>query len=87
MPMPPEAERVHGHSDAFLADKPLFHERAGELLEFLGDAQLVAHNAGFDMRFVNAELARIEPAADSHGARRRYRGDGAVQVPRITRQP
>lgn len=60
MPMPPEAERVHGHSDAFLADKPLFHERAGELLEFLGDAQLVAHNAGFDMRFVNAELARIE---------------------------
>lgn len=63
MPMPPEAERVHGHSDAFLADKPLFHERAEELLEFLGDAVLVAHNAGFDMRFVNAELARIERPA------------------------
>ncbi|GGB54527.1 DNA polymerase III subunit epsilon [Blastomonas aquatica] len=59
IPMPPEAERVHGHSDAFLADKPLFHERAEDLLAFLGDAQLVAHNAGFDMRFVNAELARI----------------------------
>lgn len=60
MPMPPEAERVHGHSDAFLADKPLFGEVAADLLEFLGDAQLVAHNAGFDMRFVNAELARID---------------------------
>lgn len=60
MPMPPEAERVHGHSDAFLADKPLFGAVAGDLLEFLGDAQLVAHNAGFDMRFVNAELKRID---------------------------
>lgn len=63
MPMPPEAERVHGHSDAFLADKPLFQECAEELLEFLGDAVLVAHNAGFDMRFVNAELARIDRPA------------------------
>lgn len=60
MPMPPEAERIHGHSDAFLADKPLFQDRAGELIDFLGDAPLVAHNAGFDMRFVNAELARVD---------------------------
>jgi DNA polymerase-3 subunit epsilon len=63
MPMPPEAERVHGHSDAFLADKPLFGASADALLEFLGDAVLVAHNAGFDMRFLNAELARIERPA------------------------
>ena len=63
MPMPPEAERVHGHSDAFLADKPLFGARAGDLLEFLGDAQLVAHNAGFDMRFLNAELIRADRPA------------------------
>lgn len=54
--MPPDAEAVHGLSDAFLADKPRFHERAGELLEFLGDAPLVAHNAGFDFGFLNAEL-------------------------------
>jgi DNA polymerase III subunit epsilon len=55
--MPPAAEAVHGLSDAFLADKPLFATRAREMLEFLGDAPLVAHNASFDFGFVNAELA------------------------------
>ena len=54
--MPPQAEAVHGLSIAFLSDKPRFHERAGELLEFLGDAMLVAHNASFDFGFVNTEL-------------------------------
>jgi DNA polymerase-3 subunit epsilon len=55
--MPAEAEAVHGLSDAFLADEPRFAERAAELLDFLGDAPLVAHNAGFDFGFLNAELA------------------------------
>lgn len=55
--MPAAAEAVHGLSDAFLADKPLFGTRAGELLAFLGDSPLVAHNAGFDFGFLNAELA------------------------------
>ena len=50
------AEAVHGLSIAFLSDKPRFHERAGELLEFLGDSMLVAHNASFDFGFVNTEL-------------------------------
>lgn len=54
--MPAEAEAVHGLSEAFLADKPLFVERAVELLEFIGDCPLVAHNAGFDFGFLNAEL-------------------------------
>lgn len=55
--MPAEAERVHGISAAFLADKPRFHEKAADFLEFIGDeAMLVAHNAGFDFGFVNAEL-------------------------------
>ncbi|MBA4767814.1 MAG: DNA polymerase III subunit epsilon [Porphyrobacter sp.] len=54
--MPPEAERVHGLSAAFLATKPRFAETAGELLEFLGDSNLVAHNAGFDFGFLNNEL-------------------------------
>lgn len=55
--MPAEAERVHGISAAFLADKPRFHEKAAEFLEFIGEeAMLVAHNAGFDFGFVNAEL-------------------------------
>jgi DNA polymerase-3 subunit epsilon len=56
--MPAAAEAVHGLTDAFLADKPLFAARAAELLEFLGDAPLVAHNAGFDFGFLNAELTR-----------------------------
>jgi DNA polymerase III subunit epsilon len=55
-PMPSGAEAVHGLSDAFLADKPRFHERVEELLEFLGDCPLVAHNASFDFGFLNHEL-------------------------------
>ena len=54
--MPPEAQVVHGLSDAFLADKPRFNELHDELLAFLGDARLVAHNAAFDFSFLNAEL-------------------------------
>lgn len=55
-PMPSGAEAVHGLSDAFLADKPAFDERCEELLEFFGDAMLIAHNASFDFGFVNHEL-------------------------------
>ena len=55
--MPAEAERVHGLSIAFLSDKPRFHEKAADFLEFIGEeAKLVAHNAGFDFGFVNSEL-------------------------------
>ncbi|RYD45265.1 MAG: DNA polymerase III subunit epsilon [Sphingomonadales bacterium] len=56
--MPAAAEAVHGLSIQFLSDKPLFATRVDELMEFLGDAPLVAHNAAFDFGFVNAELAR-----------------------------
>lgn len=55
----PDALKVHGIEDRFLADKPRFREIAGRFLEFVGDAALVAHNAGFDMGFLNAEFARI----------------------------
>ncbi len=55
--MPVAAEAVHGLSIGFLSDKPRFHERVAELLEFLGEeTKLVAHNAGFDFGFVNSEL-------------------------------
>ena len=54
--MPAGAEAVHGLSEAFLADKPRFHEVAEDLLEFLGDCPLVAHNASFDFGFLNHEL-------------------------------
>ncbi|MEP3052088.1 MAG: DNA polymerase III subunit epsilon [Erythrobacter sp.] len=58
--MPQAAEAVHGLSISFLETKPLFKDTAGELLEFLGDAPLIAHNAGFDFGFLNTELALIE---------------------------
>ena len=56
--MPSEAEAVHGLSDIFLSDKPRFADKAQELLEFIGDAPLVAHNASFDFGFLNHELER-----------------------------
>jgi DNA polymerase III subunit epsilon len=55
-PMPKAAEEVHGLSDIFLSDKMLFADGADELIAFLGDANLVAHNAQFDFNFLNAEL-------------------------------
>ena len=54
--MPEEAFAVHGLGDEFLADKPLFKSIAQDFIDFIGDAKLVAHNAKFDMRFINAEL-------------------------------
>lgn len=54
--MPAAAEKVHGLSSSFLAEKPLFRDGAAALLAFLGDANLVAHNAQFDFGFLNAEL-------------------------------
>lgn len=54
--MPAEAEAVHGLSIAFLTGKPKFSEHAAELIEFLGRAPLIAHNAAFDFGFLNAEL-------------------------------
>ena len=57
-PMPSEAEAVHGLSDIFLSDKPGFADKVEELLEFIGDSPLVAHNAGFDFGFLNHELER-----------------------------
>jgi DNA polymerase III subunit epsilon len=57
----PDAERVHGISLASLADKPRFHEPQvwEELVAFIGEADLVAHNAPFDRGFLNAELERV----------------------------
>ncbi len=56
-PMSSGAESVHGLSDIFLSDKPLFGDRCEDLLEFLGDSPLVAHNAAFDFGFINHELS------------------------------
>lgn len=58
MAMPSIAEQVHGLTDAFLADKPWFEDQVEDLLDFLGDAPLIAHNAMFDFGFLNAELGQ-----------------------------
>src|ERR1700744_4881330 len=59
--MPPDAERVHGLSSAFLKGKPRFEhpEVVEAFLEFVGDAPLIAHNAGFDRNFINHELGVV----------------------------
>jgi DNA polymerase-3 subunit epsilon len=57
--VPDEAFRVHGLSTAFLAKHPIFSEKVDDFLAFIGESPLVIHNAGFDMRFINAELQRL----------------------------
>lgn len=57
--MPRAAFEVHGLSDEFLSDKPRFAEIVDGFLAFVGDARLVAHNAEFDFKFINAELGRL----------------------------
>ncbi len=58
--MPAEAFSVHGLSDEFLSGKPRFADIVDDLLTFLDESPLVIHNAGFDLGFLNAELARLE---------------------------
>jgi DNA polymerase-3 subunit epsilon len=59
MIMPAGAEEIHGLTDDFLSDKPLFADKVEEFLAFVGDSQLVIHNAQFDIGFLNAELERV----------------------------
>jgi DNA polymerase-3 subunit epsilon len=54
--MPSEAEAVHGLSGIFLSGQPLFADKVEDLIAFLGDAPLIAHNASFDFGFLNHEL-------------------------------
>ena len=53
-----DAVRVHGLTDEFLADKPLFGQVADEVIEFLSGAEVIIHNAAFDVGFIDAELSR-----------------------------
>jgi DNA polymerase-3 subunit epsilon len=83
--MPTQAYAVHGLSEEFLADKPLFSDIANDFLNFLGKDPLVIHNARFDMKFINYELTRINvPRIPLAGvidtlqiARQRYPGSPA----------
>lgn len=57
--VPQHVVKVHGLTYDFLKKYPVFRRKAQAFLDFIGDARLVAHNAPFDLRFINAELARI----------------------------
>ncbi len=64
--MPEAAQAIHGLSTEFLAEQPPFAAIVEEFLEFIGEAPLVIHNAEFDLKFLNAELARLgRPAIDA----------------------
>lgn len=54
------AFRVHGISDEFLLDKPLFADKVSEFLQFIGGAELIIHNAAFDVGFLNSELKHVQ---------------------------
>ena len=57
--VPEDSIRIHGLTDEFLDDKPLFSEVSKDFLEFIKDSPLVIHNAEFDLRFLNFELEKI----------------------------
>ena len=58
-PIPPFITQLTGISDRMVRYEPKFHEIAADFLDFIGDSVLVAHNANFDMRFLNHEIGRI----------------------------
>ncbi len=58
----PDAVKVHGITDAFLADKPLFAALADDIVDFLAGAEVIIHNAAFDIGFLNHELKRLQRA-------------------------
>jgi len=61
-----DAVKIHGLTDEFLADKPVFAAVATQLMEFVGGAEIVIHNAAFDVGFLDAELARLgQPGFDT----------------------
>jgi DNA polymerase-3 subunit alpha (Gram-positive type) len=62
IPIPPMSQRVHGITDDMVTNAPAFKEVYPQFSEFIGDAVLVAHNAGFDIRFIEAETRRNQLA-------------------------
>lgn len=58
--VPQEAFKIHGISTEFLRDKPLFKDIVSDFIDFIADSKLVIHNAPFDIKFLNAELAMVK---------------------------
>ena len=76
--MPEEAQAVHGLTEDFLKDKPLFSQIVDDFLAFIKNSKLVIHNASFDMKFLNAELVLAE--------RSKLPGDIAIDTLGIARK-
>ena len=85
--VPHDAFRVHGLSTQFLADKPLFSDLVDLFLDFVDGGKMIFHNAGFDMKFINAELHPHRARRDPVGAGARHAGAGAPQTSGRAEQP
>ena len=81
--MPQGAFEVHGLSEDFLSDKPVFASIAEDFCAFIEDAKLVIHNAAFDVGFLNMELGRLDRPAISSGRGHRHPGN---RPPHASRQ-
>ncbi len=83
--VPEEVVKIHGLTEEFLKDKPIFADIVDEFLEFIGSDALVIHNAAFDMGFINSELAAVKKPVIDMGkvtdtlaiARHKFPGDKA----------
>ena len=63
--MPEKAEKIHGLSDSFLKDKPVFVDVVEDFLDFIKDSKLIIHNASFDLGFLNMELEKCSQTSIS----------------------
>ena len=77
-PMEPSAEEVHGLSNEFLRNQPLFEEIFRDFLDFISDSPLVIHNADFDIGFLNSELKKVSQIE--------LKIDNAIDTLKIARQ-
>ncbi|KAG8156184.1 hypothetical protein JTE90_009675 [Oedothorax gibbosus] len=83
----PQAYRVHGISRDFLKSKPLFANIVREFLTFVGNSPMVMHNAPFDVKFLNHELAFTETRSAQEQPSCRHARHGQAKVSESTQQP
>jgi DNA polymerase-3 subunit epsilon len=82
--MPEEAQAVHGLTEEFLKDKPVFSQIVEDFLTFINGSKLVIHNASFDMKFINAELAFAKKNQITERYSYRHSGTGTKKISRVT---
>ena len=85
--VPPEATKVHGFTAEMLRGKPKFAEIVEDFVRFLGDSEIIAHNAPFDFGFLDAELVRVGPAGARPRADDRQPDAGEEALSRHAEQP